>query len=162
MKAVLIGNGPSNRYYDPNMEGIKCGFNLTKLNVDVIFVSDAKVINKLNGNPKVEILKKPFLQRAGRVNIGWNTGQNAYKHLRSLGYTEFDLFGFDLMWSNTWASETDKVFNKDAWVKDAEEVNMNDKWNSFWDELIDTTTRVHAPKGSKLSFENEYAEIVGH
>lgn len=162
MKAVLVGNGPSNKYYNPDMEGIKCGFNLTNLNVDVIFVSDDKVINKTKQNSKVEILKKPFLKREGGINVGWNTGQNAYNHLKGLGYKEFDLFGFDLMWSNTWASETDKVFNKDSWVKQAEKVDMNGKWNSFWNDLIDRTTRIHAPKGSKLLFENEYVEIVGY
>jgi len=163
-KVVLIGNGPSNRFYNPiyHMDTMKAGFNLTDINVDVIFASDKKVIDKLNGNPKLKVLQKPFMTKKGGLNLAWNTGHNAYNHLRKSGYTHFELYGFDLMFSDIWDSTTDKVFNKEWWVKQAKQVDINSEWIKYWDELIDAPTIIHAPMMTKLTFNNKFATIKYH
>tara|TARA_Y100000389_G_scaffold63850_1_gene59851 strand:+ start:1366 stop:1872 length:507 start_codon:yes stop_codon:yes gene_type:complete len=154
MKAILLGNGPSSKYYSSDLEGYKVGFNMTEADVDVIFASDQKVIKRQKNNPKLKVLPKPFMTQKGGINVAWNTGHNAYNHLRTEGYDEFELYGFDLLFSNNWVSSTDRVFNKDSWVRQAIAADLNTEWIRFWNELIDVSTIIHAPKGSRLHIEN--------
>lgn len=155
----MIGNGPSNRFYDNSIEGFKVGFNITEFDVDVIYASDEKVIRRFKDNPKLHILKKPFMKHKRGINVAWNTGHNAYNHLKEQGYTEFDLFGFDLLWSDVWDSSTDKTFNKDGWVKSAKKANLNGEWIQYWNELIDVPTTIHVPSGSKMPFKNDFVRL---
>jgi hypothetical protein len=164
-KVILIGNGPSSKFYSQLNHldgGMTAGFNLTEHNVDIIFVSDKKVINKLEGNPKVHVLKKPFMTKKGGLNLAWNTGHNAYNYLRKMGYTHFEMYGFDLLFSDNWSSSTDRVFNKDLWVQQAIEVDINNEWIQYWNEIIDTPTIIHAPVGAKLYVNSKHAQIEHH
>ena len=162
MKAILLGNGPSNRFYTEDIEGFKAGFNITDFDVDVIFASDKKVINRLQGNPKLHVLEKPFMSQKNGINVAWNTGHNAYHHLRNSGYTEFHMYGFDLLFSDVWDSTTDRVFNKSGWVQQARQAKLNDEWLGYWNQLIDTPTTIHAPMNSELTIQNKWIIIEHH
>jgi len=163
-KVILIGNGPSNRFFNPleNMGIMKAGFNITDFDVDIIFASDKKVIDKLNGNPKLRVLTKPFMERKNGINVAWNTGHNAYNYLRKTGYTHFEMYGFDLLFSDVWDSTTDRVFNKTNWVQQARKAKLNDEWIKYWNDLIDAPTVIHAPMMTKLTLNNKFTRVQYH
>jgi hypothetical protein len=102
------------------------------------------------------------MTKKGGLNLAWNTGHNAYNYLRKMGYTHFEMYGFDLLFSDNWSSSTDRVFNKDLWVQQAIEVDINNEWIQYWNEIIDTPTIIHAPVGAKLYVNSKHAQIEHH
>ena len=150
---ILLGNGPSRKYYKKSQTPV-AGFNFCEEEVDYKFVSD----NSVRSDNCIRLPKKKFGYNKG-ILLAWNTGHAAYSYLRSQGFDSFDFFGFDLMWENTWDSETDKVKNKDSWVIQANNADLRDHWNSYWGTIIDVPTRIHLPSGESLNFHNKHIRL---
>jgi len=153
--ATIIGNGPSNTLYQRMENVYTIGINYCEHKVDNIIVSDDKVVRNNNAENVIVIGKTHIMKDGFKYSL--NTGQRAYLYLREQGYNLIRMYGFDLMWSEDFTSETDKYHPKDSWVVQAKKPELNKYWNERWANIIDTDTLIWMPGDKKLNFENEYA-----
>jgi len=161
----LVGNGPSRKLFSKYRNPAKTvGFNFCD-DFDETFVSDPHVIKQRDPNEfphkKLTVLEKEITNN-GKMNTGYNTAQCAYLELRKRGYYEFHMYGFDLMWSNNFESLTDQTINKDRWVQKALDNNLNDIWNQYWTDIIDTITYIYIPSDiptDSLRVNNEHTVV---
>lgn len=152
--ANIVGNGPSNSLYQHLDSVYTLGINYSRFPVNNIIVSDDKVIKNNDAKNVIVIGKSHTIKDGFKYSL--NTGQRAYLYLREQGYDLIRLYGFDLMWSDDFSSETDEYHPKSAWVEQAKKAKLNEYWNECWKNIIDTDTIIWMPGDKKLSFENEH------
>lgn len=162
MIAAMIGNGPSKIFFQKQKNVIKfdivAGFNFARESyLNLILVSDPNVIrNTKDDDPRVKSIEKLKKKvHNGKMFVSKNTSQVGYEVLTRKGVKEFHIFGHDLMWTEDYTSETDKILPKQGFVNKAKINNLRSYWLQYWTEIIQTPTYIHMPENTNLSFSND-------
>ena len=118
MKAALLGNGPSRKFYDPSKEyAYRIGCNIPWADVDATVITDDNVVVLWKKNNDLikcpvffsqkawmftdEIKFRPFINEnnyyAGMIDRKpyESSGNSACRKLVELGYKEIDIYGCD-------------------------------------------------------------------
>lgn len=160
MKAALLGNGPSRKFYDPSkVYDFRMGCNIPWADVDATLILDENIVtlwNKDHDLIKVpayisrkawmygDELKtfRPFIlennyliELVDKIAKSFESSGNvAARKLIELGYTELDIYGCDAAFTATHGYNT-KSYTRD-FINGTDMVNNSYKWKLEWDKLV--------------------------
>ena len=158
MRAALLGNGPSRKFYDPSkVYDYRLGCNIPWADVDATLVLDGNIValwNKKHDLIKVpayfsrhswmfgDELKtfRPFIKE-NDLFIGLvdrqpdeSSGNVAAKKLVELGYTELDIYGCDAYFTEALGHNI-KSYTRE-FISGIDMVNNSYKWKLTWDAYM--------------------------
>ena len=171
MKLHLIGNGPSNKYFDfSDGKRIGCNFSDKKWEPDLTMMADVKPVLKLYQGvslPCPAIISEraaafvagktmklskdrltihrvvPFLKRkAIHEKWGMNSAQHAVWYgIDEYSPTEIHLWGCDSLWSTNIESSTDAIVHKDLEFMNTQNIYL--VWREYWNYIFETYPDIH-------------------
>lgn len=151
MKGVVLGNGPSRKYYDRSGDFVLgCNIPNDQFSVDATVICDEEIVWVLKADltliqVPVIISKKVFekmkeLKIVDNFNIHhvftpkdwYSTAHYAAEYLLDFGCSEVDVWGCDSFFENNIASETDKYVPKQDTVGD----RFTRQWRQVWFDFV--------------------------
>lgn len=160
MKAALLGNGPSRKFYDPSKAyDYRLGCNIPWTDVDATLILDENIIELWNKNPDLikvpayisrrawmrgDELKKfrPMINEKNFLlgivdkipNSHESSGNVAARKLVELGYKELDIYGCDAYFTQAHGHNTQSYTR--GFITGTDMINNSYKWKLKWDEFI--------------------------
>ena len=160
MKAALLGNGPSRKFYDPSKEyKFRMGCNIPWADVDCTMILDENIVKLWHKDH--DIIKVPayfhstawryagelpgfrpfikennlFLGLVEKIPGGHESSGNiAGKKLVELGYKELDIYGCDAYFTEAHGHNT-KSYTRE-FIPGIDMINNSYLWKKRWDEFI--------------------------
>lgn len=157
MLGVVLGNGPSRKYYDKKGDYVLgCNIPGKEFRVDATVICDEEIVWVLKNNPnlidvpiivsskvweKMKELRIDSLftiQRVFTTKDWYNTAHYATEFLVETGFNEINLWGCDSIFKNDISSTTDKYVYKE----DTRGDRFTRQWRRIWNNIFDSHSNI--------------------